>query len=207
MSIPTRKNLIAPIILIPLALAFFTVCLLLIIKKNDARLIRRKLRIGALILTFSAFSSNVPHAAASCYEAEMPTISPVDYKVEAPEISGTDGVKIRNAWNLVLLEGAAQRVIFYVEESFTYFTDLGFKLVTRDDSSGEETIVEGLLMPVDIDSSKGGSYVQFEVPDGLTAPAEYLLLLTGIPDTENAEREVFEEVRLELADEARWAEL
>ena len=90
MSLSGRRYLLSAAVLIPLSLTFLAICLLLMIKRNDPVLIKQKLRIGAMILTFTAISGSGTRAwgEASCYEVEAP--APEIYIMEIVETQSSD---------------------------------------------------------------------------------------------------------------------
>jgi hypothetical protein len=65
------RDLIFPLVVVPLGLAFVTMCILLYFRSNNKNLVRAKIRTGALLLSFSFFVSCGPPRV-TCYEP-LPT--------------------------------------------------------------------------------------------------------------------------------------
>ena len=86
MEIQNKRILFGLLALIPVALAFVIVCLLLSVKRDDPRLLKRKLRIGALILTLTTFTAQGTFVWASCYEYVEPP--PEGYEGGGPWYGG-----------------------------------------------------------------------------------------------------------------------
>ena len=64
----TKENIITPVIIIGLSLAFITVSLLLAIFYGNPKLIKAKLKIGALIITLTAFANTYSFSQKTCYK-------------------------------------------------------------------------------------------------------------------------------------------
>jgi len=70
-----RKYVVLPVILLGLAAAFVVLCALVVINRGNDRLLRRKLRIGGLILALQAVGTQGAWPAASCYERVTPEVT------------------------------------------------------------------------------------------------------------------------------------
>lgn len=64
----TKENLITPVLVIGLSLAFITVSLLVSVFYKNPKLIKAKLRIGALIITLTACASTYSFSQKTCYK-------------------------------------------------------------------------------------------------------------------------------------------
>ena len=200
MSIDSRKNLVGLLLLVPLGVAFALVCLLLMVKKNNPGLIKKKLRIGALLLTFTTFATFAPRASASCYEVEADMIIwPVDSEINDLGIAAYDGVSVTSAWNIIISEGTAKRVLFAFDTTVSSYTDLGYQVVSKKSGAPDtDVIMEGELESVSIDSDDGLRYFQIDVPAGTATAAEYFLRITGLPYANAMEREMITEINVNL---------
>lgn len=70
-----KKNLIIPIVVLGLMTAFLLVCLFVIVSKGKGSWIRRKLRLGGLILSLSAASVSCAYPE-ECYTGVYPSLYP-----------------------------------------------------------------------------------------------------------------------------------
>jgi hypothetical protein len=88
MTTTARKFILVPAALAALGVAFAIVCLLLRLFGSRDSLVRKKLRIGAILLTLQGFALQGVTASASCYDAEMePWIEPSSQEVGLLELS------------------------------------------------------------------------------------------------------------------------
>lgn len=67
----TKENIITPVIVIGLSLAFITVSLLVSVFYKNPKLIKAKLKIGALIITLTACSSTYSFSQKTCYKPSL----------------------------------------------------------------------------------------------------------------------------------------
>jgi len=114
-----RKYLVVPMLLVGLGTAFAIVCVLLALNRGSATLLRRKLRIGAMILTLQGVATTGSMASATCYDQSVvPWIEPTSSE------TGTIHVA---AGSPVVLEGI---VVDAMYEEVCYALFSGDELVT-----------------------------------------------------------------------------
>jgi hypothetical protein len=86
-----RKYIVVPVILLGLGIAFLILCFLLFISKGNDLILRKKLRIGGLILALQAVAIQGVWPGARCYEGPAPKFVASESALE----SGTIELNIR----------------------------------------------------------------------------------------------------------------
>ncbi len=214
MAAQNRRILLGLVALIPLSLTFIIVCVLLSVKRNDPLLLKSKLRIGALLLTLTTFSAQGTFGQPTCYERAEVTyfLMPVGSVTGQSAVEQQEGVFVSNPTYVYLLEGTAEKIIFFVEERYSYYKDIGFALVpiNNDNAAEKRATLTGLLKPLEIDTGGAGRYLQFDVPKDLKYPDKYRLDFDSVyVDTDGTERNraFFYEIYITMENAEKWAEL
>jgi len=83
----TKENIITPIIVIGLSLAFITVSLLVSVLNGNSKLVKAKLKIGALIITLTAFVNTNSFSQKTCYKTTAISAETISFDTQSENLT------------------------------------------------------------------------------------------------------------------------
>jgi hypothetical protein len=98
-----RKHIVMPIVLFGLSIAFIILCLILFVHKGNAAVLRKKLRIGGLLLALQAVAVQGAWPGARCYEGPAPRCALSESAPESGEL--VLNIKETNEIEAMVLDG------------------------------------------------------------------------------------------------------